>query len=166
MVWRKHLYGKEGSSHQPLPHHTGSADLQQRRTSTCNKQHGIFTRQLQLPNLSSTAFGMPVLRDRGWVRHLLAAVSARFGLRSEPSTARSCRTPKYLPFPQPTSAKTDAVGRLCRKAFTCKEVIKLRSHHCTVPLPKGNDVLRSISTPYASLLMAHEKSLPSARWQI
>lgn len=61
------------------------------------------------------------LRELGF--HLLAAVSAKLGLRSEPRTARSGRTPKYLPFPQPTSATSPESGRLSMNSLTCKPCV-------------------------------------------
>jgi hypothetical protein len=42
-------------------------------------------------------------------------------LRSDPSTARSLRTAKYLPLPQPTSATTAAAGRASMKARTWQQ---------------------------------------------
>ena len=57
--------------------------------------------------------------------HLFAAVSARFGLRSDPRTAKSGRTPKYLPLPQPTSATRADLGRLSMNSLTCRPLNRL-----------------------------------------
>lgn len=51
-------------------------------------------------------------------------------LLSQPSTARSMRTPKYLPLPQPTSATTLPEARLSRKARTLGHTANLVDEKC------------------------------------
>lgn len=142
----RHLICRAGRGHLPPPRRSapaGPAPPPLQLAATC-KPRVLFPASKWVPGASlhqylsnsrqdsTVPFGCKQSKEgarKKSVADLLAAVSARFGLRSEPSTAMSGRTPKYLPLPHPTSASIAPGGSDCRNAFTCKmwnsEVIML-----------------------------------------